>query len=94
LTRDERERLRRAIDRAARARLAERDARPRAASRAEAFLLDALAEGPRPLSELREDAAEVGVSRDALSRAKLSIGAEHFRVGRGWSWRLPGRESG
>ncbi|MGH7192247.1 MAG: hypothetical protein ACREJM_01795, partial [Candidatus Saccharimonadales bacterium] len=58
------------------------------------WLSAALADGARPSTELFDEAAEHGFSRDQLKRAKRLIAAEAAHVGYGtgsqWLWRLAG----
>ncbi len=65
--------------------------RPR--ERAAEFLKDALANGPRPVTEVGKLAAEAGISWRTIERAKRIIGVvtEQVRAGEkpGWYWRLP-----
>jgi hypothetical protein len=95
--------LRAEVDRAARARL-RLDSRGRlvgtrgpSRARAENFLLDRLAEGPRARAELVAEARALGISEWALGKAKASLGVEHDRdvPNRcGTTWRLPGWREG
>jgi hypothetical protein len=93
LTRREREHLRFAVDRATRAKLASREADPRR-TKAERFLLDALSGGPRPVVQVRQEAALLGIGRDALNRAKrrLGVGYAYDRAVKAWTWRIAPRE--
>jgi hypothetical protein len=101
ITGAERERLKRELDRATRARL-RLDSRGRligtrsssSLGRAEGFLLDALADGPRPRAELANAAIAAGISDDALMKAKTSLGVRHARDGGATYWRLPGCREG
>jgi len=61
--------------------------RPR--ERAAEFLREALAGGPRPVSELEKLAADRGMNWRTLERAKQAIGVVTEREKQGWSWRLP-----
>lgn len=69
--------------------------RPR--ERAAEFLKDALANGPRPVTELEKLAAERGLSWKTVERAKQGCGVvtEQVRKGSvsGWYWLLPSAAS-
>jgi hypothetical protein len=80
LTREERERLKKVVDRARRAKanlLAP-----------EVWLADELEMGPRDQAELLRAARERGFTAAAVRRAARFLGVEGLRAGR--EWRLPG----
>jgi hypothetical protein len=60
---------------------------------AESFLEDVLEDGPIPVTEIKEIAADSGISESTLERAKRSLGIESKRKGFGeggaWEWSLP-----
>jgi AAA domain-containing protein len=58
---------------------------------ADGFLRDALAGGPIPVAELRNDAAGAGLSWATVRRAKDRLGAIARKAGmnQGWTWELP-----
>ncbi len=64
---------------------------------ARAFIMRALAGGPRPASDIEREAAALGISRSALHRARTACGVRSTRVstpgvpsGNGaWHWALP-----
>lgn len=55
------------------------------------FLRDTLQGGPKPVRELLEEAAELGISDTTLNRAKDELGiiSEKADFGGGWDWELP-----
>ncbi len=58
-------------------------------SEAEALLRAELEGGPRPVSELRAAAMELGISITTLDRAKKQLGAQSVKLGLGnWAWEL------
>lgn len=58
-------------------------------SEAEALLRAELEGGPRPVSELRAAAVELGISITTLDRAKKQLGAQSVKLGLGnWAWEL------
>jgi hypothetical protein len=58
-------------------------------SEAEALLRAELEGGPRPVSELRAAALELGISITTLDRAKKQLGAQSVKLGLGnWAWEL------
>lgn len=63
----------------------------RTQSPAERFLVDALADGPRPASELVQAAAKDGITDDMLRTARKRLGVESRKVGLGWQWSIPVR---
>jgi hypothetical protein len=71
---------------------ATRGPQPDARRDAEAWLLDFLAAGPRPASEVYENAAADGHTKDTIRRAKavLNIQASKDGYQGPWSWMLPG----
>jgi len=71
---------------------------PQERTEAEEWLRDALADGPRPASELFSEAAADGITKGTLKRAKGQLGVVAKKGGwdGGWAWRLPehhGREA-
>jgi RecA-family ATPase len=63
-------------------------------SEAEALLRAELEGGPRPVSELRTAAAELGISITTLDRAKKQLGAQSVKLGLGnWAWELSETEA-
>jgi hypothetical protein len=63
-------------------------------SEAEALLRVELEEGPRPVSELRAAALELGISITTLDRAKKQLGVQSVKLGLGnWSWELSETDS-
>jgi putative DNA primase/helicase len=56
---------------------------------AERFLVDALADGPRPASELVPAAAKDGITDDMLRTARKRLGVESRKAGVGWQWSIP-----
>jgi AAA domain len=68
------------------------DRRERGSKLAEAvaYLDRALADGPRPVQELKGEAEQFGIAEQTLLRAKKTLGVESFKLdfGRGWAWRL------
>jgi putative DNA primase/helicase len=57
---------------------------------AELFLLEALAEGPRPMNDLKSRAQATGVSERTLKRAKNALAIVSRRADGGkWYWELP-----
>jgi AAA domain/Bifunctional DNA primase/polymerase, N-terminal len=65
---------------------------------AEDFLRDALAEGPRPSTEVQKEAREAGISEPTLNRAKHRLGIKAKKQGKPgdknqkWVWDLPKTE--
>jgi hypothetical protein len=65
---------------------------------AEDFLRDALAEGPRPSTEVQKEAREAGISEPTLNRAKHRLGIKAKKHGKPgdkdqkWVWDLPKTE--
>jgi hypothetical protein len=58
-------------------------------SEAEALLRADLGDGPRPVSELRATAKELGISITTLERAKKQLGVRSVKLGLGnWAWEL------
>ncbi|MBL4626724.1 MAG: AAA family ATPase [Roseicyclus sp.] len=57
-------------------------------SRAKEFLQKVLAAGPMPSADLFDRAAEAGISRPTLNRAKSEAGAKSEKKGKGWMWML------
>lgn len=55
---------------------------------AEAFLLEALADGPVPAIELVKEAKECGISKRTLDRAKKKLGVKSQKEGDRWTWNL------
>lgn len=64
----------------------EQRAAPSALAEAEEWLKDALAEGQRPATEIEAAAAEAGISKATLRRAKKSLGVTAKRFENGWVW--------
>ena len=66
---------------------------PASATRSRAWLRNALAPCPRPAHELRQEAADRGIGRNALYAARkaegIIIAKEHTSQGR-WIWTLDG----
>ncbi len=64
---------------------------PSSADRAAAWLIDQLADGPMPSSDLIRLAKEVGISRNALWKAKDDLGIKPRKCGMegGWEWAMP-----
>lgn len=56
---------------------------------AKAFLLEALADGPKSAESLKEDAKASGVSVSSLNRARHDLGVITARKGTKWYWSLP-----
>lgn len=60
---------------------------------AKEFLIDALSEGPRSARTLEKEASAIGISRDALKRAKRDLKIiskrDGFGIGGAWEWELP-----
>ena len=64
---------------------------------AQAFLMRALGDGPRPAAEVEREAALIGVSKSTLVRARALCNVKAFRVGMpgshtgagAWYWSLP-----
>ena len=64
---------------------------------AQAFLVRALGDGPRPAAEVEREAALIGVSKSTLVRARALCNVKAFRVGMSgthsgagaWYWSLP-----
>lgn len=61
-----------------------------AQERAKAFLRDALAYGPMPSSEVRERAETQGLAWRTVERASRALGVETSKIGKSWTWSLPG----
>lgn len=57
-------------------------------SRAKEFLQKVLATGPMPSADLFDRAAEAGISRPTLNRAKSEAGAKSEKKGKAWMWML------
>jgi AAA domain len=55
-----------------------------------AYLDRALADGPRPVKELKAEAKEFGITEQTLNRAKQRLGVDSVKLdfSRGWAWRL------
>jgi hypothetical protein len=63
-------------------------------SEAEALLRAELERGPRPVSELREAAVELGISITTLERAKKKLGVRSVKLDLDcWGWVLPEDEA-
>lgn len=62
--------------------------------RAMAFLRRALADGPQPARDLREQAEDQGIQPRTLQRAASEVHVRRHRSGRTWVWELPNRGSG
>lgn len=66
---------------------------PDARQEAEEWLTAALADGPRPASELKAEAKETGIAEKTLKRAKKALRVTSLRVGYGekgsFSWAMP-----
>jgi hypothetical protein len=68
---------------------------PGARERAKRFLLKALAKGPRPATEIEEEAEQEGIAQRTLMRAKAALGVESRRIAAKdggkdrWEWLLP-----
>lgn len=85
------------VDHSARDLLNEQAVEPAARDDAKEFLLEALADGPRPAKELFREAREAGVSEITLRRAAKALGVTRRRVpqrggargGGWWEWALP-----
>ena len=85
------------VDHSARDLLNEQAIEPAARDDAKEFLLEALADGPRPAKELFREAREAGVSEITLRRAAKTLGITRRRVsqrggnrgGGWWEWALP-----
>ena len=67
---------------------------------AQAFLIRALADGPRPATEVEREAAMLGISRRTLFRARALCGIRSTRIGASegpgagaWQWALPSRNT-
>lgn len=63
---------------------------------AEEFLLDLLADGPKPYKQIQKARREAGISERAVDRAKASLGVRVLgiyepghRGAKGWQWVLP-----
>jgi putative DNA primase/helicase len=67
------------------------DRRERGSKLAEAvaYLDRALADGPRPVQELKAEGEQFGIAEQTMVRAKQTLGVESFKLdfGRGWAWR-------
>ena len=63
----------------------ERSARDEAVS----VLRDLLADGPRPSREVFSEAAEAGVAKRTLERAKKTLGVKSEKDGGQWLWSMP-----
>ncbi|NLI00661.1 MAG: AAA family ATPase, partial [Chthonomonadales bacterium] len=57
------------------------------------FLLDALADGPRPSRDIEQQAARLGISDRTLQRARKDVGVTAYQEGRCWMLRLPDRQT-
>lgn len=66
-----------------------------AVGRAEAFLIEALSEGPEPARNLEEQAKAHRVSKRTLVRAKQSLGVLAYKDGMNgpWLWALPSKNA-
>ena len=66
------------------------DVKATAQDRATEFLSTALADGPVPVSELKERAAVQSISWRTVERAKEFLGVQTQKLdfGRGWQWRM------
>jgi putative DNA primase/helicase len=63
-------------------------------SEAEALLRAELEDGPRPVSELRARASELGISITTLDRAKKKLGVQSVKLDLDrWGWRHSGNEA-
>jgi hypothetical protein len=59
-------------------------------SEAEALLQAELEHGPRPVTELRTAALELGISITTLDRAKKKLGVRSVKLDLDrWAWELP-----
>jgi putative DNA primase/helicase len=59
---------------------------------AKEFLIDLLADGPKPAKECKAEAKEAGLSLDTVKRAKAKLGIKSVKSGfnkEGWRWELP-----
>lgn len=56
---------------------------------AKAFLLEALADGPKPAEPLKEEGKASGCSVSSLNRARHDLGVITTRKGTKWYWSLP-----
>jgi putative DNA primase/helicase len=58
-----------------------------------AYLHGALADGPRPVPEVKTEANEFGITEQTLIRAKQKLGVDSVKLdfGRGWAWRSPAK---
>ena len=56
-----------------------------------AYLDRALADGPRPVKELKAEAEQFGIAEQTLNRAKRTLNLDSFKLdfGSGWAWRSP-----
>jgi hypothetical protein len=56
-----------------------------------AYLDDALADGPRPVQEVKAEAEESGITEQTLIRAKQKLGIDSIKLdfGGGWAWQSP-----
>jgi hypothetical protein len=58
------------------------------------FLLQTLAEGPRPQVEVQAEAAKLHISIASLRRAKGDLGVKATRISDHWEWSLPPPQGG
>ena len=58
------------------------------------FLLQTLAEGPRPQVEVQAEASKIHISIASLRRAKGDLGVKASKVSDHWEWGLPPRPQG
>jgi AAA domain len=58
------------------------------------FLLQTLAEGPRPQVEVQAEAVKIHISLASLRRAKGDLGVRASKVSDHWEWSLPPRPQG
>lgn len=64
------------------------DAPTRPRDRAQEWLSDTLANGPMPVTQLKELAAAAGIHERTLERAKSELGARAVKSGTAWEWQL------
>ncbi len=57
------------------------------------FLLEILADGPKPAKEVRREASDYGVAKRTLDRAKADLNVKAMKrdMKSGWTWELPNR---
>jgi putative DNA primase/helicase len=64
-----------------------------ALTEAKEFLIDLLADGPKPAKACKAAATEAALSWDTVKRAKAKLGIKSIKFKEGWRWELPASDT-